>query len=832
MVQTTPLAEDAYLIQAARQLFFPDGKTPSQQLSTSLLVLPKGKEGEAAWEAKVDQLMYQLHARAWGEVGRLRDPLNPESNRLIVRGETIPEDHYDLTDTFGSDASATNKVQDAGFYSVPIAILRGIMQTQGYPYSLRAMGEHWEDQRRDQAGKVGAEAVLRKAAALAREGSGQDVQDIATDPSVYVPDSPDELMEKPPFQQQLEGELYTRLGEAIHRGMVVDKLLDGFENATVDYKQFGLVYDDGGMPNLELFATEQVGYWGKEGAKSADDMYLFVVQDKLTATDVVGTYGPQLEAAGIQGDKLTNLWASSAYDLHRQQYPTEFRDEQLTTPMNPSSSYDLPETGPLSSLVRQRIWVLLLRKLYFRVYTDVDDQGAPISLRAFTKPEMDAYRKGRYRWKERLKFEAIDEDSFSAGEESVLNIPIQQWWESTALRPSWASLTESVVNGGWDWKNWGTPLRLINRRPVPYQEREPGRLRRPRPPFVADIERRPSLVTLGRSIRQQWINVMAVIRRKVAQAGGHAVVYDMAMLPKGWEWEDVAGIARDTGVVLINSARNSGVNGADKGRMTHMQTIDLSAGEDIVRLINLAKVLKDQFFELCGVTPQMLGQFGQRETTYQSQAGMSQGTLATHQLYGASRRFASAVYSRMAALGKYLWANAQGPMTPGVALDVVRDMALHHFGVYVENSGKNQEDKQIILRNAEKALSSGQLTMREFGRLFFTESPYEMREIFETGLDAYEKSRQELEQGRVQAQQQMAQATAERVQMPLAVERERTNRFIQVEQIKGANAQNRTDRQVDYMETKADMDAEQNARMEGLQYAATDPGQNSELVLD
>ncbi|PRY29827.1 hypothetical protein CLV58_12589 [Spirosoma oryzae] len=767
--------------------------TTSQALQNSAtaqlptMIVPDEEEGSPEYERKLDELFDKLHKAFYSRgQGHVIYDRNPMGNYNIFEGRLDQQAHNDILSPYG--AGGLQRLEDFSFFSANHGILEGMLQQAGLKFSMVSKGPAWEDQRREKTAQAGAEDTLRAVASGISQQAGMDMSPALTDESIYVPQNPSEWNEKIPAQMQLEAEVYTRLDEAITHGKVESELLRCFRDKFIVNTEIMHVYPKNGQPHAERLGLDEVSFWGPKDAQSAEDMQGWAIRRNLTLTQLVAKYGAMLEEIGDLDSIMKTIGSVSnqSADMVMQQYRDGTMNEFLNGNASPiirnGNGYD---TGLSTMAIEQRIYVRLLKKINVMLLVDVELDGSACPVRELTKEEYASYKKGRYPYAERIQYMRLSSDQFqkakAAGATSLRVILVNELWDSVRLGDK----------------------KVLYRRPLPWQEREPGRLSTPQFPIKARFGMDSSMVTKGRPIHELYTNFMILARKKLAQLGTKSIAYDMTQMPKGYNIQRVLWEMNELGILFFNGQRTNGQPTKDSYR--HMTPVDMGGVDDVVKLITTASMLHDIYDRLCGINPALKGMFQNRETAGQTQLGLGQGTLATARTFYEHSQLVEDVLNGMVSLGKYLWPRQPIPRAKGATLETVGMIPLSYYGVYLENTIKNEKDREMIMAAAQQALSSGKINWGEYIQTFYADGPVDALNILSNGLTAFEKVQAEQQQQQAQIGQAMAEAQQAKVQIPLEVAKLQGEFALQIEKLKEEYKSGRTQQELTFKEDANDI---------------------------
>ena len=285
-----------------------------------------------------------------------------------------------------------------------------------------------------------------------------------------------------------------------------------------------------------------------------------------------------------------------------------------------------------------------------------------------------------------------------------------------------------------------------------------------------------SMVSLLKNVQMLYNVVMYQIELALARSGGKAVVYDVSQLPTniGMDIQSVLYHLKTDGIIPINSKDEGG----QLQSFNQFQQIDFTLSQSVQQLINLKMMLEQTAGQISGVSPQREGAVGQYEYVGNVQRSVVQSATITESWFYSHAMVKKRVFERVTNLMKVCWAGGKKAsivLGDGAYkfLDVMPDIALQDFGIFIGDSGKDESVKQVIQQIAQSALQSGQVELLDIIKVLKADTMTEAEHILERALDEMKKQQQ--------AQQQQQQALAQAQQEAAAAEHEQS---LQLEQVK------------------------------------------------
>ena len=250
------------------------------------------------------------------------------------------------------------------------------------------------------------------------------------------------------------------------------------------------------------------------------------------------------------------------------------------------------------------------------------------------------------------------------------------------------------------------------------------------------------------------------IELALSRAGGKAVVYDVSQLPSdlGMNMQDIFYHLKADGVIPINSKDESGGAAA----FNQFQQIDFTLSNSVQQLINLKLMLEESAGQISGVSRQREGAVQQYEYVGNVQRSVVQSATVTEGWFYQHSIVKKKVLERLCNLMKLSWAGGKKAahiLGDGAykALNVLPDVALNDYGVFVGDSGKDDALRQTITQLSQAALQNGSVGLLDVLKVVKAESMTEAEHILEKGMEQMQQQQQATQQ----AQQQMMEMEAQ-----------------------------------------------------------------------
>lgn len=272
-----------------------------------------------------------------------------------------------------------------------------------------------------------------------------------------------------------------------------------------------------------------------------------------------------------------------------------------------------------------------------------------------------------------------------------------------------------------------------------------------------------SLVDVLKHIQTLYNVVMYHIELTLSRAGGKAVVYDVSQMPSniGMDMQTVMYHIKNDGIIPINSRDE----GQDSARFNQFQQVDFTLSNSVQQLVNLKLMLEQTAGQVCGISPQREGAVSQYEAVGNVQRTVMQSNLVTENWFFQHSEVKKRVVERVCGLMKVCWAKGKrlGYVLGDGAfklLDILPDIALNDYGVFINQGSKDDAVKQAITQLSQAALQSGNITLLDVIKVLKADSLSEAEHVLENGIkemQSQSKAAQEQQQSILQAQAEQEQ---------------------------------------------------------------------------
>jgi len=243
----------------------------------------------------------------------------------------------------------------------------------------------------------------------------------------------------------------------------------------------------------------------------------------------------------------------------------------------------------------------------------------------------------RVYWKSKRKIKSVKSYDQQTGEELYAFKD-----ESYKIDPFIGEESEDLwVNEIWEGTKIGKEV-YINMRPKPIQYM---RLNNPSECHAGIIgqvyntnQSKPvSLVDRMKPYQYMFDAVKDRLAKTIAKNYGKILELDKARMPAGWDYQKWLYFIEQDNISVVDSFKE-GTKGAATGKMagnfnTSGRPLDLEVGNSIQLYIGLLDYLKDEMFEISGVSKQRQGQVDNRETVGGVERAISSSSHSTEELF-------------------------------------------------------------------------------------------------------------------------------------------------------------------------------------------------------
>lgn len=294
-----------------------------------------------------------------------------------------------------------------------------------------------------------------------------------------------------------------------------------------------------------------------------------------------------------------------------------------------------------------------------------------------------------------------------------------------------------------------------------------------------------STVDALKNIQSLYNITMYHIELAMARSGGRAMVYDVAQKPKGYSLTDVIHHAKNSGLIVINSQQE----GFQTNGFNQFQQVDFSIGNSITGLINLKMLLEDLADKITGISAARAGINKSGDLVGVNERNVMQSSLITLPLFEAHYKLVGKVLNRLAALMKTAYADQEmmANLFGDLAMSLPKmdkSISLDEVSVYVENNGKEIQDRNNMYMALQQAASSSGLEgLLAVTKALRAESASEIERILETAMNEARDLQQSTEERKMAIQEQANEIGARKLEIPIEVAKIKAEADIEVKRM-------------------------------------------------
>ena len=296
-----------------------------------------------------------------------------------------------------------------------------------------------------------------------------------------------------------------------------------------------------------------------------------------------------------------------------------------------------------------------------------------------------------------------------------------------------------------------------------------------------------SLVQLGIPYQLNYNIYKYRLELAIARSKDIVAQFDINMIPKKWDMDKFMYYVEGTGIAWVDYNKE-GIQLSPQ----HQSVLDMSI-KTIEQYIILLNSIMEEWEKLSGVSRQRQGEIGQYEGKSSSQQAIVQSSHITEDLFkkfeGLEKRDMQALldYSKEAwhtgKQGMYVMPDGTQEF---LSVDTIAYME-SNFGVFVSNSGKDQEKLDMIKGMSQAMIQNG-LPASAAMEIFESDN----FPTIKSKIKKAEKAQEELQQQQEQAQQQQAEAQMkadrERLELELTEKQKDRDNAIKIAMIQAEGA--------------------------------------------
>jgi len=648
------------------------------------------------------------------------EKVKDHENYLIAEGYFDTKQFEYVTDMYGITAPA--RLVNYPMIMPKLDLLAGELISQPLSFTVNVINRDAIRRKNEKKIQVAAEFILRPLRREMEKVTGVEFKD--EDVGMEIPDDVKEFQELK-FRDAIEEQVHTGLQYVIQKYDLKNLFKRGFYDMGVTSKEFYRVVIKNGDPVPERLDPRTVIYDPDADVEDLHNALYAGVDNYWTPNEIIDRLG----------HKLTEKDIDYIEELARME-----------------SSWYQDNNVPFSSYIYTKNTSLKVRV--------VDIQWRSIRMMKFKKspnkfdPEVPYYK-------------MLPDDYKPKKGEEIVRRPITEIWKGTKIGH------EKIID-------WG---------PKPNQYRFEENYAEAKLDYFGVIKtnfngRTLSIVDALKNIQILYNVVMYHIELCMARAGGKSIVYDVAQKPKKTPLADVLYHAKNSGLILINSKQE----GQQVSTFNQFQQIDFTLSNSVQQLVNLKLMLEDTAEKLTGISSARSGVQKQGDLVGVTERNVLQSTTITAPMFDLHYKVVGQVLQDVANKMRMCWAN-EGRMANVFGdmgmqtFKIDKAISLDEYGIFIKNSSKEVQEKQIMLQLLERYSSTGAVEPLAAIKAVRGDSATEVENILVSALKEMKAQQVELEERKIAAQEQKNQIDAQKIQVPVQVAQINAESDVQVAQL-------------------------------------------------
>lgn len=685
--------------------------------------------------------------------------IKDHENYLIAAGEFDVKQFKYITDTYGTTSPA--RLVNFPIIMPKLDLLAGELISSDLQYSVNVVNRNAVRKKNEEKITLATEVLLRPIRREIEAAIGMPIPDEEVGQEV-PPDI--ERYKKLKFRNAIEEMAMVGLNYCIQKYGFKNVFKKGFYDLSISGKEFYEVYIKNGDPYVERLDPRSMIYDLDSDKENLKDAKFCAVDNWYTINEIIDRYGSQLTEE--QTNEIEELQGKNLGDVYKD--------------ISVLDSYS-SDDDELKIRVTRAQW-RSIRMLKHKVSENPYD------------PETPYYKKVKDNYKPKKGEKIIERPVTEIRQATKIGHNIIIDW---GVKKNQIRFEENYAETSMDFH--GVIKGNLNGQTL-------------------------SVVDALKNVQLLYNIVMYQIELAMARSGGKSVVYDVSQKPKGVALEDVFYHAKNSGLILINNK----AEGMQTNGFNQFQQVDFTLSQSVSQMINLKMMLEDTADKLTGISAARSGIEKSGALVGVTERNVMQSSLITAPLFDLHYQVVGDVLNSVVNLMRIAWAN-EGRMANVFGdvgmqtFKIDKSIALSEYGVFVENSGREQKRKQDMMALLERFSSTGNVDPLSIIKAVNADSSSEVESILTEGLEAVSKMQAELEERKVAAQEQSNEIKSQEINVPLEVAKINAKASIQVAQIKEGSADNRFNTELEH---KENMQTEQkNAELDALMLAE----QNKEL---
>ena len=642
-------------------------------------------------------------------------------NYLLVDGKFNTKEYEYVTKSYGLTTPA--RLVNYPMILPKINLVVGELMAQGLQFSANLINR--DGIRRKNEAKIAAtaELLMRPIRRQMEKVLGTELTDEELAES--VPDDIKKFSETP-YRDHMENYIVVGIKDLIQRLQLKHLFKRGMYDMCVTYKEFYHVQIRNGMPYVELIDPRVFISDFDSNKEDVEEGKYAGVDNEYLLHEILAMY-PDLDPADVA--KLEELEAQN--------------DQNFIDEANKTGRFYSIEDGQLRIRVVKMQW-RSLREIRVKLSDNPYDPETP-----YTK-----YLKDSYKVKKGEKIEKRVIDDIQEGALIGHDVIVRG-----RRAPNQIRYEENYAKATLDY---------IGIRPNT---------------FTGSAT---SLVDALKNIQMLYNITMYSIALAQARAGGKATIYDVAQKPKNMSTSQIMHHAKNSGMIFINSKQE----GNQLNSFNQFGQVDFTMSNTVQQLQQLQYMLESLADKVTGISAARAGIQTTGELVGVNERNVAQSSLITLPLFESHYKVIGKVLNRLAAKMKFCYpqnkwiANLFGDNLMQI-VEMDKSIGIDEFAIYLENSGKDTQDKREMIALLGQALASndGTVDLGMMAEALRADSASEVEQTLKHGIKAAKEVLQANEQQKMELQQQANELTERKINLDVEVAKIKAEADVQVAQI-------------------------------------------------
>jgi hypothetical protein len=640
-------------------------------------------------------------------------------NYQIVDGHFDPKQFEYVTKTYGLTAPA--RFVNYPMILTKLNLLAGELMSQPLQFTTHVINRDGKRRKNEKKVAIAAETLLRPIRREIEKALGTKLED--EELGTEIPPDVETFM-KMSFRDHVEEFVNIGLQDLIKRHNLKHVFKRNFYDLNIALQEFGRVYIKNGFPYFERYDPRFMIYDYDFNEEDIEHGKFAGVDKYYTVNEILDRH-PDMPKEKV--DRLLKI---------------EGMESTFFAEANTHGRFFVEEEGSGLKVREVYMQVRALRKMRFKVSENKFDPETPF-------------------------YKMLSDDYKAKKDEKIVERFIDDIWECSLIGNEIIHGLRRLPNQIRYEENYAkTTLSIFGIRPNIFSGSG------------------TSTVDALKNINFMYNIVMYHIDLAMARSGGVAVVYDVSQKPPGYTIPQIMHHAKNSGLILINSQQE----GYQTNTFNQFQRVDFTLQNAITSLINFKMMLEDMADKLTGINAARAGINKSNDLVGVNERSVMQSSLITLPLFEAHYKFVGKVLNRMAALMKIAYAGEERMANlfgdAGMQyIEMDDSIALDEVSVYVENSGKEIQDKNNMHNVLNQAVASGQGDLSMIAKALRADSASEIERIITSGVTAVQEVAQRNEEMNQQLKQQANEINMQKIQIPLEVAKIKAQSDLEVARI-------------------------------------------------